>query len=246
MAEQSEAEVGYPMTVRKWDVIDSLRREHGLQSAVLIVTPTAGSDMEGRPETDLFATATTLTYAADPHRREIEGADAFPTLATVGEWCTKHQPEADLVFIDCWHTYEDSLCTLELALAMLPRGGFIVIHDCDPPNLEIAGSPKASCLEAWCGETWRAFIDVTASLPARTEWFVVESDYGIGVIKVAPSRARWRRLRGRRIAARKRLSPAGDQAGWDWFMEHRAETLHPLPIAEWQLRASAVSAVSHH
>lgn len=226
------------LTVRKWDVVDTLRRQHGLQAMVQFLTPSTGPDMHGRPEVARFPAVTTLTYAAPQHRREFEEAKILPTLDELAAWCRANPLRADIVFIDAWHDYDDSIRVLDLALSMLTSGGWIVMHDCDPPDLDAAGPPKAITTMLWCGDSWRAFVDVTASLPSGCEWFVVESDLGIGVIRVLPPRRRVRLL-AKWPKPRKRQAPEGYEAGWDWLVEHRDRVLHPMSIGDWQQRANA-------
>ncbi len=225
----------YSLAVRKWDVIDTLRRQHGLHSLAQILTPSTGRDMHGRPELARFGAVTTLMYAGEPIQRDIEDTRQLPTLDELIAWRRANPLEVELVFIDCWHSYDDSVRVLELALSMLPRGGFIVMHDCDPPDAEVAGpAPEHGGGEYWCGDSWRAFVDVTASL-VGCEWFVVESDFGIGVITVAPPR---RTLLKKRRIRRKKQAPEGHEAGWNWLVEHRSDVLHPMSIADWQRRAT--------
>ena len=242
----NEPQPRFLLTVRKWDVIDTLRRQHSLQTMVQILTPATGSDMHGRPELAQFMSATTLMYASDLARDQIEAARSLPTLDELMAAHLANSLKTELVFIDCWHSYDDSVQVLELALSMLPHGGFIVMHDCDPPDLEAAGPPPANCGELWCGDTWRAFVDFTTSLPSGCEWFVVESDFGVGVIRVmAPKRSRGR-LRTKRVQPLARLAPEGYEAGWNWFVENRDAVLHPMSIADWQRRANDSTGVFVH
>lgn len=243
MVPPAEPKPRFLLTVRKWDVVDTLRREHSLQSIVLFLTPSTGRDMHGRPELARFMTATTLTYTSDAQRARLGNTSPLPSISSVTQWCRLHRPVAEIVFIDCWHSYDDSVQAMDLALAMLPNGGFIVMHDCDPPDLEAAGPPVDGI---WCGQTWRAFVDVTASLPQGSDWFVVESDFGVGVIQVPPAaRQQWWRRR-KRVAPRKQQAPSGYEAGWNWLVEHRTEVLRPMSIAAWQQHANGVVDPPNH
>jgi hypothetical protein len=243
MADQgsSEPPPRFRLDVRKWDVVDTLRREHGLRHLVQILTPSTGPDMHGRPELQRFAAVTTLLYASDQHRREMPEAAGLPTLDDLERSVARHRPHADIVFIDSWHTYAHSVRVLALALRMLADGGFVVMHDCDPPDMEAAVPEPESCFVLWCGEAWRAFLDTAESLPG-CRWWVVESDLGVGVIEVPPPSWR-RRLLGRRgLAPRVKASriPSSPDASWQWFVEHRAAVLHLVSIEAWQERASRV------
>lgn len=226
------------LTVRKWDVLDALRREHQLDSLVQFLTPSTGPDMLGRPELQLFPRVTTLQYATDQQRAERHESAGLPSLHSLLERLTRHPVVADVVFIDAWHSYEHSRLLLDAARKLLGNGGFIVIHDCDPPSRRSASSAPPDTFSMWCGETWRAFVDVTDALPFGAEWFVVESDLGVGVITVpAPSALRRRRnplgTTRREMASR---VPEGDDAAWSWFLAHRVEVLRPMPVEQWQER----------
>jgi 16S rRNA G966 N2-methylase RsmD len=61
------------------------------------------------------------------------------------------QIKYDIVFVDPWYTYNQSLKDLETALCFVSKSGFIVIHDCCPDKAELIGEyPKNAC---WCGQT---------------------------------------------------------------------------------------------
>jgi hypothetical protein len=86
----------------------------------------------------------------------------------------------DLILVDPWHTYATSRRDIEEALAMLNPGGFIVVHDCLPPD-EATTTPDF-VPGSWCGLTYQAYLDVVTSrrdLVYRT----VAIDFGCGVIR---------------------------------------------------------------
>ena len=231
---------------RKWDVIDTLRREHSLSAYAQILTPSTGEDMHGRPELTRFGSVTTLRYATDLQRRSRDDARDLPTIDVLEATLRAHPVCAEIVFVDSWHSYDDTVRTLDMALAMLSDGGFVVVHDCDPPDAQTATADPEHYV--WCGVTWRGFVDVTASLPATAEWWVLESDFGVGVIRVQrPSfRQRLTRATQRRRPDRgqfgratrpwsglSRRVPGGHDEAWAWFVEHRVEALHPVSIETW-------------
>jgi hypothetical protein len=113
------------------------------------------------------------------------GVDPDPTSAatvkqTSDDYFASLEPDAkfDLIFVDGLHLREQVLQDAGNALAHVSDHGVIVFHDCDPPD-ERAGQ-REPCAGFWCGDTWRAWLDIRAMLPRRT--FTVDADLGLGVI----------------------------------------------------------------
>ena len=221
---------GVSMAVRKWDVIDSLRRRNSLKTFVQILTPSTGPDMHGREEITRFGSATTLMYAVDRQRRDRAAVRGLPTLDELEASLRARPLHTDMVLVDCWHSHDDTVRCISMARSMLTNGGFIVVHDCDPPDRATSTADPEGYY--WCGVAWQGFVDATAALDAEAQWWVVESDFGIGVIAIpkpslrrtvgatarrlaAPLRRGNRATPGRRVA----IPPDHDEA-WDWFVEH--------------------------
>jgi hypothetical protein len=85
----------------------------------------------------------------------------------------------DLIFIDPFHTYEASLRDIVYSLQLIKPGGVILIHDCLPPNAEIATPHYIP--GGWCGVTYAAYLDVVL-FTKDISYFTINSDYGCGVI----------------------------------------------------------------
>lgn len=88
----------------------------------------------------------------------------------------------DLIFVDGLHLREQVARDATNALQHLSERGVVVFHDCDPPD-ERAGR-RELCSGFWCGDTWRAWLNIRAALPGRT--FTIDADLGLGVL-VPPS-----------------------------------------------------------
>jgi hypothetical protein len=107
------------------------------------------------------------------------------------------QRRFDVIFIDGLHTHEQSLRDALNSLEHLEDGGVIVLHDCNPPN-EAAAHPAPS-LEAacdlqlpgwtgeWCGDVWKTACFLR-SQRHDLEMFVLNCDYGLGVIAKGEAR----------------------------------------------------------
>lgn len=104
------------------------------------------------------------------------GADIADIAASIAS-----EPQSfDLMLVDPFHTYADSLRDIESAFALLVPGGAMVVHDCMPPSEETA-DPEFTT-GAWCGVTYKAFLDFVLN---RTDlrYCTVDADYGCGVIR---------------------------------------------------------------
>jgi len=98
----------------------------------------------------------------------------------------------DIVFIDGLHTYQQSLQDVLNALDVLADDGFIVMHDCHPPN-DAAAQPANSVQHAasfdhpgwtgqWCGDVWKTICHLRSSRN-DLEIFVLDCDCGLGIIR---------------------------------------------------------------
>ncbi len=137
----------------------------------------------------------------------------------------RYRKPFDLVFIDGFHTYRQSLVDVENALDLLAEDGLIVLHDCAPPS-ESAARPVSTYAEAkslglkeWCGDVWKTIVHLR-SLRQDLSVFVLDCDFGVGIVRRGRSepmldldRRRIDRLSYRDLAARKaellNLKPPG-------------------------------------
>lgn len=229
------------LRVRKWDVVDSLRRQIGARSYAQIVSNSTSYDMLQRPELNSFGSITAFMYACDFQRAGRPEIAHLPTLEQIEATVRRNHVRADIIFADPWHSYDDSLRVLRLAYDMLTPGGYLVVHDCNPDQPEYTVSLPESFHACWCGETWRAFLDFTANLPESTEWWVLASDLGVGVVR-APVQQR-RRLphlrRGSRFTAM--VPDATFEEKWCWLDAQRDEVLRLVSVEQWLERRTAES-----
>ena len=91
----------------------------------------------------------------------------------------------DIIFVDPYHTYESSWQSIASAFKILAPQGFVVIHDCNPTAIGIAG-PEFKPGE-WCGVTYLAYLDFVLA-DVRRSYLTVDTDYGVGVIRKKPRR----------------------------------------------------------
>lgn len=97
----------------------------------------------------------------------------------------------DVAFIDGLHTYHQSYNDVVNALDFISSGGFILMHDCNPPT-EAVAYPAHSLEEAaglnipgwtgqWCGDVWKSIVRLRSTRD-DLRVFVLDCDFGIGVI----------------------------------------------------------------
>lgn len=104
----------------------------------------------------------------------------------------------DVAFIDGLHTYEQSLKDVLNALKYLNEHGVIVMHDCNPSSeklaLPLAGADKqlkktAYDIPGWCGDVWKTILYLR-SAKQNLQVFVLDCDFGLGIIKKGHSEKR--------------------------------------------------------
>jgi hypothetical protein len=83
----------------------------------------------------------------------------------------------DVIFIDPWHTFEDSFRMLDIAARFTKSSGYIVVHDCLPTNVSLSPSYVEG---RWSGETYVAFRCWVSG--QNRDWFVLDDDFGVGVV----------------------------------------------------------------
>lgn len=105
----------------------------------------------------------------------------------------------DVAFVDGLHTFRQSMVDVRHCLGYLNPGGAILLHDCNPTDQAMA-TPAASVEEArakcvpgwtgeWTGDVWKTIVALRSSRPDLTA-FVLDCDYGIGVVLKRPAQTR--------------------------------------------------------
>jgi len=86
----------------------------------------------------------------------------------------------DIIFIDGLHESSQVDKDIQNTLKHLSVGGTIVMHDCNPSTEEMATTGVPATGE-WCGDVYKSFINFTTG--GKCNYYVVDTDYGVGVIK---------------------------------------------------------------
>lgn len=150
----------------------------------------------------------------------------------------------DVVFVDPHHTYECSLRDLREAFTLIPDGGALVVHDCDPPEKRLTAATYMP--GQWCGTTYKAFIDFVLGRE-NLEYCTVDTDFGCGVI-IKRSRGPWPAVlpiaddawpAGRQLIAKWRAVGNNFDAAFDLFARERTSLLQLVSVDSFRTSVRA-------
>lgn len=170
--------------MQKFDIINAIGRQLGGTRYLEICTPTTGFRFSSVKNT-VFGVRHRALYNC-PAAHDDGAAITFRT-----PYATSHDmlralaatlsPEEryDIVFVDPFHEYHQSVLDLNGALSLLKSDGVLVVHDCNPPNASIAAPEMSDGL--WCGVTYKAFVNFLIGNRFAGHC-TVDADFGCGVI----------------------------------------------------------------
>ncbi len=92
----------------------------------------------------------------------------------------KKQGNFDITFIDGLHEIRQVITDIHNCLCHLSKGGFIVVHDCNPSSEAMQRVPRET--KEWTGDVWKAIVLFRSFPGLRVH--VVDTDYGCGIISV--------------------------------------------------------------
>ena len=78
------------------------------------------------------------------------------THHTLFETINNINTKFDLICLDSFHEYKESIADLLLLTSVLSENGILICHDCCPPNKKCTTSYYKK--GEWCGVTYVAFI----------------------------------------------------------------------------------------
>ena len=110
-------------------------------------------------------------------------SDDFFNLLDDGKTTLDKDYKWDIIFIDGLHLASQCYRDIMNSLKHTTDNGIIVLHDCNPPEWQMAHSDYDSYLNFptfWNGTCWKALYYVKTFLPY--EIFTVDTDWGVGVI----------------------------------------------------------------
>jgi hypothetical protein len=242
--------------MQKSEIAAALARRFGYRKYLEICTPSTGLTYAQMDRT-VFTCCRRLMYRCPPGfsdglpidcRTESDSSEAL-----LRRMYDRGQ-RFDLVFVDPFHTHANSLCDLLGGLRLLTRGGVVLVHDCNPTDLELTSPEFVRGL--WCGVTYVAWLDLMLTSP-ELGFVTVDTDYGCGIagrparlspLLGYPSGGRLSRLLG--TGRRPADTPAQRELidGWrklplaekyPFFDQHRVELLRLISVSEFCDRVGA-------
>lgn len=114
--------------------------------------------------------------------------DPTPTVPvtyqlTSDDFFKQNKEYFDIIFIDGLHwgdqVYKDILNSLDV----LNDGGYIICHDMNPHSEIIQRYPQSIPESEWTGDCWKSWVKLKSERK-DLEMFVIDTDYGCGVIKI--------------------------------------------------------------
>jgi hypothetical protein len=129
----------------------------------------------------------------------------------------------DIIFIDSFHTFEQSIQDMEFAYSLLNDNGFIIIHDCAPSSINLIGDYKST--GAWCGQTYSAFIHYKMKTP-YIKSCVVNIDFGCGIISINKL--------NKDVFKLDNLLTLKEVSQWHYFTNNKKKLLNLISINEFK------------
>ncbi|MEQ9814450.1 MAG: class I SAM-dependent methyltransferase [Azospirillaceae bacterium] len=176
---------GAPPALDKMAIVNLLARRFGYRRFLELSTPTTGLRFD-RLDRQQLTEALRIEYGREATGSRRRGGSEQPA-----DWSTDGLDIAaplaaldaaagaiDIALVDPFHTYDQSLRDIEAVWRRLRPGGALVVHDCLPGHPALVSPNYVD--GAWCGETYRAFVDITRAL--ADPFVTVDVDYGCGVI----------------------------------------------------------------
>jgi hypothetical protein len=110
------------------------------------------------------------------------------------DWLDNNNPNRkyDVIFIDGLHLSWQVKNDIENSLRYLSDNGYIILHDCNPPDIfhsreNYATTDHGSCMPGefifnWNGTVWKALYDVRTNRK-DLHCCTIDTDWGLGVIR---------------------------------------------------------------
>ena len=167
------------------DLINELAAIHGYGSYLEICTYTTGR-LYGDLDRGHFTISCRLMYRCPDGYDDGLPIDFRSATSEIDAQLTALRASGatyDLILVDPFRDYEQSLRDLGVARSLLTAKGTIVVHDCRPPDRELA-SPEF-LVGAWCGVTYKAYLDFMLEAE-DLKFCTVDVDHGCGIIRRRP------------------------------------------------------------
>lgn len=170
--------------MRKYEIINMLGQKFNFNSYLEISSISTGFTYD-KVDENIFTIKSAIHYIPDEPDEIIKGIPYRKDINIKPNKYEYHHHKVsnnnakyDIVFIDSWHTYTQTLRDIMTALELVSSEGIIVIHDCCPYTEDLIGSYRKG---EWCGQTYEAFINFRYA-NKDLEVFCLNTDYGCGII----------------------------------------------------------------
>lgn len=150
-----------------------------------------------------------------PRKVGVDPAQGGTHRMTSDAFFAENQERFEVVFIDGLHLYDQVRRDVANALAVVPAGGWIALHDMFPRDWIEEHTPQIST-SRWTGDPWKVGFELIQT--EGVEFRLLSIDHGVGVIRV---------LRDGVVLTDRRAELAPQR--FAWFREHFAE----LPVIDW-------------
>ena len=138
-------------------------------------------------------------------------------IMTSDEYFCDHDERFDMIFIDGDHTGRQVKKDITNALKVLNSGGFILLHDMNPPTAfharetyEVNGK-----FPSWNGTSWEGYAWHRKNSP-NLAMSVVDTDWGVGVVQLGRQSV-W----------------IGETEGYEVLEAHRTQILNLISVSEF-------------
>lgn len=217
--------------VKKYDIVNLLSAKYGFHSYLEISTPTTGW-FHSKINRQQLTKCHRFVYGLPDESETDLRAEFRTSLLTSSEivkslLVANDDPLYDVVFVDPYHGYANSYEDIVGGFNLVRPGGFMVVHDCNPPSAELA-APEFKTGQ-WCGVTYWAYIDFVLGR-SNIRYYTVDSDWGCGVIYKQPASPPDDALR---LELDWAAAVKTDAGRFRFFEKHRHRLLNMISVEEF-------------
>ncbi len=133
----------------------------------------------------------------------------------------------DLICIDPFHEYNESIRDLRLLIPLLNDNGMIICHDCYPENKKMA-EPKY-ILGGWSGETYIALVELAYNNP-NYYYGILNIDTGIRIISKKEFELLKNNLNRDKQKELLSLHKNNNENIYDYFIENSKEIINMIDL----------------
>ena len=165
-----------PWCMDRWEIINHIIKRYGFESylEIGVSNPRWCFNMVSCRDKD--AVDPGVEFENNVANYKMTSDEFFDSIPKDKKW--------DVIFIDGLHLAQQVIKDVHNSLDHLNDGGFIIMHDCSPPNIwrQRENYSIDGFNYPWNGTTWKAYYALRITRPDLTMG-VVDTDYGVGIIR---------------------------------------------------------------